>query len=566
MAPPNNDGPALHRPINKSWKKANREEIAQALGLEYQKKTSAERLAKAIKAHLDKNPTLVNQARFQGLFAYQSNNTGGGGKVAWTSADKAAEDAVEGEKPQKDPTGAHKKLIDWNLPRDPPGQTTRLNRSTLRVTIVDPTRMGPVVALVSGTSSGIDMETPGGMTPYESIEDGEAGEVDETEKSGEDKDKEAVVVILLEHRSGLHIKPEIEEVHISPNTGLTVEHRCLDGGEKASFTKLSQLLPIALVLASTPTKNKGGHLSRAGATKDGSHIPLGSIEAILANPEVSPSRYLKSSQVNSYRLTREKIDDDESDLLICRLFVEPQESDIKSKQLSKVPNTSAASTQDCSDPSHTGWKGASSSSSSLPCHDKEGLVVYLRELLGGPEKTWPNLARKIGAVLRHVKALERAMAMLDNLGWEQSKGGFLIPDNYSDAEEFTGSRFIKEDVLAALRLGHSQAAGDAQLFWAEVMSKLPSLQAWYDDPDSPEAHTSSNMEIGAFKEWLKKQLGKLNKKCKKAKDSKVSATKKRAQLVSLDSDHAKGSKGRKKSKTAQYNSDELDESGVEDSD
>ena len=137
--------------------------------------------------------------------------------------------------------------------------------------------------------------------------------------------------------------------------------------------------------------------------------------------------------------------------------------------------------------------------------------------------------------------------------------------DYSDAEEFSGSRFIKEDVLAALRLGHSQAAGDAQLFRADVMSKLPSLQAWYDDPDGPEARTFSNMEIGAFKQWLEKQLGKFDKKRKKAKDSKVSATKKRARSVSSDSDRAKGSKGRKKSKAAQYDSDKLDESSVEDS-
>ena len=86
-----------------------------------------------------------------------------------------------------------------------------------------------------------------------------------------------------------------------------------------------------------PVSDKGGRLSRAGATKDGSHVPLGSIEAILANPDASPSRYLKSSQVNSYRLTREKIDDDDdSELLICRLFIESQDGGLRSKQLSKV--------------------------------------------------------------------------------------------------------------------------------------------------------------------------------------------------------------------------------------
>ena len=105
-----------------------------------------------------------------------------------------------------------------------------------------------------------------------------------------------------------------------------------------------------------------------------------------------------------------------------------------------------------------------------------------------------------------------------------------------------------------------------QLFRADVMSKLPSLQAWYDDPDGPEARTFSNMEIGAFKQWLEKQLGKFDKKRKKAKDSKVSATKKRARSVSSDSDRGKGSKGYKKSKAAQYDSDKLDESSVEDSD
>ena len=76
----------------------------QALGLEYHKKTGAERPSQAIKTHLDENPTLANH-RFQGLFAHRSNNTGGGGKVACTSADEAAEDAAEGEKPPKDPTG-----------------------------------------------------------------------------------------------------------------------------------------------------------------------------------------------------------------------------------------------------------------------------------------------------------------------------------------------------------------------------------------------------------------------------------------------------------------------------
>ena len=106
MAPLNDDGPPLHGPINKSRKKADLEVIAAALGVKCgDKRTSAERLAKSINTHLKENPSLANEARFQGLFAYRPNNTGGGGKVSRTSVDKAAEDAAEGEKPVKDPTG-----------------------------------------------------------------------------------------------------------------------------------------------------------------------------------------------------------------------------------------------------------------------------------------------------------------------------------------------------------------------------------------------------------------------------------------------------------------------------
>ncbi|KAI1784901.1 hypothetical protein LXA43DRAFT_1119739 [Ganoderma leucocontextum] len=114
-----------------------------------------------------------------------------------------------------------------------------------------------------------------------------------------------------------------------------------------------------------------------------------------------------------------------------------------------------------------------------------------------------------------------------------------------------------------LILGHSQAAGDALLFKPEVMRKLPTLQAWYDEPDGDEASKFSTMTIPAFKQWQKEELKKGDRKSRKGKE-KEKAGKKRARSVSSDSDR-KGTRGAKKGKTAQYDCDKLDESSSEES-
>ncbi|KAI1782083.1 hypothetical protein LXA43DRAFT_1187918 [Ganoderma leucocontextum] len=500
--------PPLRGPINKSRKKAELEAIAGALEIRSDKKTSVVNLAKATNSHLEKNPNLANEARFQGLFAYRSNNTIGGRKASRTSGDKAAEDAAEAEKPAKAPTGAHKKLVDWDLPRDPPPRTTRLNKGPTSAPVVELEKTGPTpIAMESGPSSGGDAETP--ATPYDMVEDEEL----EVTEQQEDKTNQGTgtlrgresVVVLLERPGGLHSKPEIEEVHIPPDAGLKVEHR-VEGGQKAAFTKLSQLLPIALAYASTPTKKKGGRLTCMGATKDGSHAPLGSIEAILAGPEAEPSRYLKSTQVDSYRLDRRK-GDGNSDLLVCHLFVQPTDDGVQAPQPLKAQVTAPSSRSGSMQAGRgtTSRSGGSSMSRSRNGSDKEGLVAYLRGLLDGPDGPWKK-AKRVGDILPRVKAVERAMESLEDLGWEQPKGGYLIPKDYSDAEDFAGWSFIKEDVLAALQLGHSQAAGDALLFKAEVMRKLPTLQAWYDEPDGDEASKFSTMTIPAFKQWQKEEL------------------------------------------------------------
>lgn len=57
--------------------------------------------------------------------------------------------------------------------------------------------------------------------------------------------------------------------------------------------------------------------------------------------------------------------------------------------------------------------------------DAEDFEEFLRELVGGPKTQWKK-AKTIGDILQRCKAVERAMDVVGKLGWEKSKGGYLI--------------------------------------------------------------------------------------------------------------------------------------------
>lgn len=71
---------------------------------------------------------------------------------------------------------------------------------------------------------------------------------------------------------------------------------------------------------------------------------------------------------------------------------------------------------------------------------------------------------------------------------------------------FAGRAFVKEDILKALRLGHSQANSDANLFKQKVLDKLPKLQEWYNNPDGPQAKRFSNMTVKEYGAYVERKL------------------------------------------------------------
>lgn len=49
----------------------------------------------------------------------------------------------------------------------------------------------------------------------------------------------------------------------------------------------------------------------------------------------------------------------------------------------------------------------------------------MRMLVGGPKTQWKK-AKTIADIWQRRKAVERAMEVVDKLGWEKSKGGYQI--------------------------------------------------------------------------------------------------------------------------------------------
>lgn len=118
-------------------------------------------------------------------------------------------------------------------------------------------------------------------------------------------------------------------------------------------------------------------------------------------------------------------------------------------------------------------------------------------------------------------------------------------------ERFPKRLFTKDDVLKALRLGHSQASSDANLFKG-LGSKLDKVRAWMENPEGTEGKQFRDMSIQEFKQYRERKLSKVKGK-------------KRARTPSTDEEleHMKARKGKEKAKVKHVDSDDLDASSGE---
>ncbi|KAL7277985.1 hypothetical protein ACG7TL_007938 [Trametes sanguinea] len=572
----------LEGPINRARKKADLLAIANALGIDLGSKATVNGLVASISGHLRDHPELSTEPRFQRLYAYRSTalpSTASEGHavakgVGKTSADRAREDAMEdAKKVPAQATGAHKTLLNLKVTHDPPPSRRRLGTAPSTNVDADRGDHSVMAGMNTDDSSVHEKSSPELSTPPLTPSTEGHPEVPPAANSrilgGEPVRslqprtpmKEKSIVVAFQHQDDP--KRPVDEVYLQESVQVPVV-RGQPGDEDGCFVRLSQLLPVAIENASTPMKRqyffisigwdtnviaieRGGRLYRPGFTAAGSRIAIGSMEAISQRARVLS---LESSKVDTYRL--ERVEGDE-DILMCRLFLQegaptPKSGATHSEPLhihlspSPTPAPQAKLVQATERVRATMGFSKATMSEATGAADGEAFIEYLRDLLEGPKNQWRK-AKTVGHILQRRKAVERAMQVVEELGWEKSKGGYQIPEaDYDDAGVFAGRHFVKEDILRALRLGHSQANSDASLFRRQDLDRLPELDEWYKDPEGPHAKRFAHMTIKEFEAYKAHGLEKKEKarKYEQASDGEaarpVKKMKKAKKVYDYDSD------------------------------
>ncbi|KAI0749205.1 hypothetical protein C8Q80DRAFT_1269119 [Daedaleopsis nitida] len=471
--------PDFSGPVNPNkHKRGELFHLAAALGVRTTSKDSKVTLAGAIQKHLDTHPELASTPAFQGLYAYRTDSSlGKKGRKKTTKTKDAQEDVTV--------TGS---AVTGN------GDDSSTYASSPPAT---PGTEGP--GDHSAVQEDSDAETP--RTPVKHVGGGGNSTI-----SGE---KATVIVSFLNPDN---LKAPAEEICVEEGRRLKVERTTGANGNEHAYVRLSELMPVAIQQAGTPMKGRRARVSRAGIQSEGGRIDLGTIEAISEGKRV---KQLELSKVDRLEL-QPVIGDDNT--FICQLFLRdaalvndtPAHHPTAGLQPGAIqPVTSLLST---AAPRNAPLVSTGRSTST----SKDGLVVFLRALFNGPQQPWRK-AKTAGDILERQKMLERAMETLDELRWGKSKGGYRIPEDYADAGTFAGHSFVKQDVLRALHLGHSQASDDGALFKKDVLGKVAKVRDWYDHGDDSEhAARFTDMSIKEFRMYTdRKMKGKAHLQAKR---------------------------------------------------
>ncbi|KAI0739537.1 hypothetical protein C8Q80DRAFT_1274606 [Daedaleopsis nitida] len=476
-------------------------------------KDSKERIVKMINKELETHPELANNPALQGyIFSSQK--------------DVAEEDAAAATDVMKPVTGANKELHELNITSDPPPRHGRLRTNGSQPDelhgsapvghelalpcdeYISPASSPPGTPLATGEGAEEDSDLPGTVlgarkkpsdiprTPIKQV----------GVRSGTDGGKATVIVLFLNPDDP---KAPAEDVYIEESRQLKLE-RTLHEGSEHVFVRLSKLVPIAIQQAGTPMKGCQACVLRASIRSDSGYIDLGSIEAITEGKQV---KQLEMRKVDRYML--EPIVD-EDDTFVCWLFLRDIVKDTTSTASGPAPSVAApqvglptarvpaASIQDSPSDSNNPGTG-------------NDLITFLQQLLGGPRQPWRK-AKLAGDILERQKMLEAAMEMLEDLEWGKPKGGYKIPEDYSEAGSLVGVSLVKHDVLRALHLGHSQVSDDSALLKKDVLAQVPKIRDWYEKgAKSQYADQFHQMSIREFRNYQERKLGEAKGKGYKRK-------------------------------------------------
>ncbi|KAJ7919940.1 hypothetical protein B0H13DRAFT_2427629 [Mycena leptocephala] len=462
-------------------------------------------LLPAIQRHIKENPELADNSHLLPLFAHRSSPK----NDVKTSAAKAAEEEVEGKKPQPAATGANKILLAHNAKTDPPRPLRSFRREGINTSLPSPSMKTVSVLsyilhrLTSVSFLGSDSSIAGDPVPHDIVG------TPELEIKGEMVNNHQGIkgIIHVNFYDELDHKKTLRQVIVDD---FPVQLSTTVNGSKKYSALLSKLIP-AVIKNDSPIKERNGRLYWPNIRDDPQHHHLGKIDALLDGSASA----LKVNAMNEYTLRTSDEGTFECDIFWDQLtggaiagqtnshggHAENPVGDIRdgpkvfSGAGSDIP-LDIANDRAAHDPMHPNASAAQRQRFAQFIHGKvKEAVPDIPDF--GEEWARCNFA---GQMLDRHLAQEAVMKFMEDQKWSLTHGGFRVPRGSS---EYPGIKFKKEFFLEkALNLKTSSTADIDKYFTPEMLQNDPDALAWVESGGKTNDSSFRKMKSARFKEHI----------------------------------------------------------------
>ncbi|KAJ7065099.1 hypothetical protein B0H15DRAFT_958560 [Mycena belliarum] len=564
--------PLLKGPVNKSRKKADLQEIAQALGLDTSGLVGG--LVGRIKAHLENNTaTLGVDPRFVALYTYSTAHQGSK-RQDKTSADKSVEDNAEASKASA-LTATDKKLKELNITTDPPSSFAPLSLHT-----ASPKKDKPESVLDASGSSDLTSTSS----------DGDGDDSKPTEKKQKPKPvRKPVNQKPLEKRieeakpNNGGTKGGQKHEQVSHNTVLMrlssthgpsedvfvpsvpiIESKTSDGSV-VHQTRLSSLLP-ALVENNSPMKAKGGVFMRTGIRGDDSFMAAGTVEQHMNKHKI---KALQFDPADLFNLTPTAEGYYTGDILVAR---DAPTRDVPAESGGSEPEVKHGLSE--RPPGPTNLTGSASDKPLDLAREREKIDIFKNaEMMdkfhtfllfhaGVDLTTYPaGPVNDMAEALRQHLAYEEVLEAFKP--WLKKRMGYAVPHNI---DGFPRQNFTKEQITSALHLKSSTAGNLGTHFKHVRLTHTLTALEWVTSKGEKHGNLYNAMRPKEWKTLLdanqeaaerKRHRSATSSSSGDSDDSEGEQERERARKSKKRRGDKKDKKEKKKSKSG-YSSDTLD--------
>ncbi|KAJ7128727.1 hypothetical protein C8R44DRAFT_733049 [Mycena epipterygia] len=428
--------------------------------------------------------THSDDTRFHKFTVYRHGTTGGA--ALKKSEDKAIEDK-SAQKEDKAPSGVHKTLLEQQETSDPPGQLRKLPKLKRDSKNADSKVLSsPLTSQGSQDESDEEEQLKDkGSSPGRALDE-KVRPIDENKTPSalaqeQGDDSKLTMIVNFTGPGGR------EAWILSAHRKEIPLIRTPDGHYTSSLKKL---IPAALSSLS-PTKDGGkAKISVTGPT--GNILNLGTVDQFMKGNIPEVLELPSADTCTFYRKDSFLIYDVILGSVVTQAGQDTKSAEIMSWDKMK-PLDVARQRADVKN---------------APEKDVD-FLAFMNKVLDGKKDGYGKTLTTVRPMLRRFQDLERAFTFCDE-NWLNTSGGsatYRVPESYKDDEDFESRRhagrpFNKIIIETALKIGHTIAALDKELFKSPLLAYDPQARQWIAGDEKLDATVKTEFDGMSRKQWL----------------------------------------------------------------